>query len=76
MKKDVEVIVIDKKEYAILKELEINSTTYLYLSNLVDKDDIMIRKLDKFDNDTIIPLDSDKEFDLACSLFFKNVELQ
>jgi hypothetical protein len=72
MDKEVEIITIDNKDYAILKETETDSNTYFYLSNINDSNDIMIRKSSKEDNDLLIPLDNEKEFDLASSLLIKD----
>lgn len=63
----------DGIEYAIIDEIESNSTKYLYLSNVEDSDDFCIRKLALKDNEQVlIGLDDDAEFDLALMLFAKN----
>ena len=72
MNKDVEVVTIRNNDYAIINEIPYKDTVYLFLSNLNDEDDAIIQKLDK-DMDTIIPLDDDNEYDLACNIFFKNL---
>ncbi len=72
MEQEVEVVTIDQKEYAIIKEITLTDTTYVYLSNLVDIDDVMIRKYDKNDKDLIIPLSSEAEFKIACQAFFRD----
>ena len=71
MEQEVDIVTIDQKEYAIIKEIKINDTTYIYLSNLVDSEDVMIRKYDKNNRDLIIPLESDAEFDIACATFYR-----
>ena len=43
-------------------------TTYMYLSNLDDDNDNLIRKYTTVDQETIYPLDNDEEFELAMSL--------
>lgn len=68
--KDIEIVEIDNKKYGIMKEIIYKDTTYLYLSNIDDNQDVMIRKLK--DNDTIIPLDNGKEFDIASTLLLKD----
>ena len=68
--KDLEVIDIDDKSYLILKEVTKDKKTFLYLSNINDEEDTLIRKLEK---DVILPLESDKEFELACNLFIKEI---
>ena len=71
MKKDLEVITIDDKDYAVIKEVSHESNTYLYLSNILDEEDTLIRKIDKNDKDLVIPLESDQEFEIACNLLLK-----
>lgn len=72
MEKELEVITIDNKDYAIIKEKEYNDTTYIFLSNVTNPDDIMIRKSSETDKELFVPLESDKEFNIACLLLFKN----
>ena len=66
MEKELEVITIDNKDYAILKEKEYNDTTYIFLSNVANQDDIMIRKSSEEDKDLFVPLENEKEFNIAC----------
>ena len=72
MEKELEVITIDNKDYAILKEKEYNDTTYIFLSNVANQDDIMIRESSEEDKDLFVPLENEKEFNIACLLLFKN----
>lgn len=72
MNKELEVVTIRNNDYAIINEIPYKDTVYLFLSNLNDEDDAIIQKLDK-DMDTIIPLDDDKEYDLACSILFRSL---
>lgn len=72
MDKEVEVIDIYDKQYMIIKEVNHNDTDYLFLSNVSDSNDTMIRKTDKNDKDLIIPLSGDDEYELACLLFTKD----
>ena len=44
MEKELELITLGDKEYYILNEVKRNGTTYIYLSNVVDSDDTLIRK--------------------------------
>ena len=46
--------------------------TYIYLSNVIDRDDTLIRKSSKDEEDLYIPLESEEEFELACLLLFRN----
>ena len=68
--KDLEVVEIDDKSYLILKEVIKDNKTYLYLSNINDEEDTLIRKLE---NNDVLPLENDKEFELACNLFIKEI---
>ena len=72
MEKEVEVITLGDKEYYILNEVKHNGVTYIYLSNVIDRDDTLIRKNSKDDEDMYIPLQSEEEFELACLLLFRN----
>lgn len=65
---ELEVVTIDNKEYYILTELQGKTETYLYLSNVKDEEDVFLRKTDKKDPDTIIPLESDEELEEATKL--------
>ena len=72
MKKELEVITIDDKDYVIIEEVEHNNKTYLYLSNVINDEDTLIRKVDEDDKETILPLQDEQEFEIACNLLFKN----
>lgn len=66
--KDVEVVEIDNSTYVILKEVTHKDTSYLYLSNINDEDDMLIRKVDK---EMLVPLENEEEFEIACNLLIK-----
>lgn len=66
--KDVEVVEIDNTTYMILKEVNHKDTSYLYLSNINDEDDMLIRKVK---DDMIIPLENEEEFEIASNLLVK-----
>lgn len=68
---ELEVITVNDKEYVIIKEVQHNDTTFLYLSNLVDENDTLIRKRDK--KNDVFPLESEEEFELACNLLLKHL---
>lgn len=72
MKKEVEIITLGDKDYYILNEVKRNGVTYIYLSNVEDKDDILIRKSSSDDDSLYVPLESEDEFELACLLLFRN----
>lgn len=71
MDKELEVITIDEKDYLVIKEVTYKDDVYLYLSNKEDDEDNLIRKVDKNNKKIVIPLENDKEFELACSLLLK-----
>lgn len=62
----------DGLEYALIDEIENGDIKYCYLVNVNDENDFCIRKIDtKIDNETVIGLDSNHEFDKALLLFTK-----
>lgn len=73
MEKEIEVIEIDDKEYCILKEATYKEKTFLYLSNILDEEDTLIRKVSPEDKTIVIPLQDEKEFEIACNLLYKNI---
>ena len=58
---EFEALDIDGIEYLILDRSFIDGEEYLYLSNSEDENDVMFRKVDKTDNNFIIPLDNEEE---------------
>lgn len=66
--REVEYVLIDNKKYEVVMEKASGDTTYMYLSNLDDDNDNLIRKYTTVDQETIYPLDNDEEFELAMSL--------
>ena len=71
MEKELEVITIDDKDYVIIEEVDHENDKYLYLSNVIDEEDTLIRKINKDDENTVLPLKDESEFELACNLLFK-----
>lgn len=71
MEKELEIITLGNIDYYILSEVKNNGTTYIYLANVLDRDDTLIRKSSKDDEDLFIPLESEEEFELACLLLFR-----
>lgn len=62
----------DGIEYMVMDEIDNANTTYYYLANIDDEEDFCIRKIDKNkDNQLLVGLDSDQEFDRAMLLFMK-----
>ena len=66
--REVEYVLIDNKKYEVVMEKTSGDTTYMYLSNLDDENDNLIRKYTTVAQETIYPLDNDEEFELAMSL--------
>ena len=69
--KELETITIGKTDYAIVNEVKEKETRYVYLVNPKKKEDIMIRKSSKEDNELWIPLEDEEEYHLACMLLMK-----
>lgn len=70
----VEIVDIDNKKYMVLNEIEDSGETYLYLTNVKNPKEFMIQKVDKNDNDYLINLDDEEEFNRALSLFNKSID--
>lgn len=70
--KELEVITIGKKDYCIVREVEEDNVHYVFLSNVVNPGDIMIRKSSIEDPDLYIPLENEDEYYLANLLLFKD----
>lgn len=64
--KEVDVYTFDNKNYVLLDRIE----NYLFLSNEKNDHDMMIRKVENEDEDeeTLLPLESDEEFEKALLL--------
>lgn len=69
--KDIEIITINNKDYGIMKEIPYKECIYLYLSCIANPKDTMIRKVLKSNEDDIIVLQDNDEFELACTLLLK-----
>lgn len=61
---EIDVYTIDNKDYLLVDQIQ----EFLYLSNAEDEEDMMIRKLDQLDEELLLPLDSDEEFEKALLL--------
>ena len=70
--RELEVMTIDEKDYLILKEVFDHQTSYVFLSNMIDPEDMMIRKSSKSDKDLYVPLDSEEEYLFATQLLFQD----
>ena len=63
----------DGIEYAVIDEINYDNKKFIYLTNVNDHEDFCIRKIITENNEQfIIGLDDEQEFDLALMLFAKN----
>jgi len=68
------IVLEDNIRYAILKEIEKDGNTYVYLTNVEDAEDFCIRKVViENDNKFLVGLDSDEEFELVLLSFAKEM---
>lgn len=74
MTEEINIVVLeDGLEYAVIDEIKHNDNKYIYLTNVNDVEDFCIRKIIVENNEQfIIGLEDEKEFDLALMLFAKN----
>lgn len=75
MMRDVEVYLINGKEYMLLNKVTKDKDTYLYFSNISQEGDYLIRKLNRNNPDEMIPLDSEDEVKKAI-LLLTNKQLE
>ena len=71
MDRELDVVTIDGVNYLILEKIDYNDNSYVYLSNVMDMNDTLIKKIDKNDSKVVVPLHDENEFELACNLFLK-----
>lgn len=64
----------DGIEYVVLDEIDTGANTYVYLSNVDNEEDFCIRKVNNSDENTLLGLDSDDEFDEALLLYTKKYQ--
>lgn len=65
----IDYVIIDDKKYGILKETTYNEATYVFLANLKDPTDQLIKKYYESNKEELLPLDSDEEFNYILTLF-------
>lgn len=70
---NVDIYVINDEEYYLLDELEINGSTYLYLSKVDDEDYFMFRKRDQKDKEILLSLDSEDEVKMVALVFANKI---
>lgn len=65
----IDYVIIDDKKYGILKETTYNNATYVFLANLNNPKDQLIKKYYEANKDELLPLDSEEEFNYILTLF-------
>ena len=65
---DVDIYDIDGKEYMLLERITQKNNTYLYLSNVAEGNDYIIRKLNPKNEEEMMPLADEKEVQKAILL--------
>ncbi len=70
---DVDIYVINDEEYYLMEELEIEGTSYLYLSKVDNEDEYMFRKRDKEDPQVLVSLDDEQEVKMVALVFANKV---
>lgn len=65
----IEYITIDNKKYGISKEIKYENTIYVYLANLDDPKDQLIKKYTTTNPNELLPLETDAEFTFALNLY-------
>ena len=65
---NVDIYDIDGKEYMLLDQVTKNENTYLYLSNLEEGNDFIIRKLNHENEEEMLPLENEEEVKRAILL--------
>lgn len=61
---EVTIFSFDDKDYMLLDQIR----DYVYLSNVDDRRDMMIRKVDPSDDEVLLPIEDDEEFEKALLL--------
>ena len=72
---DVDIYDIDGKEYMLLDRVTQKNSTYLYLSNVEEGNDFIIRKLNPKNEEEMIPLKDEEEVKKAI-LLITNKQLE
>ncbi len=66
---EIEYVIIDDKRFGIINEVKSKNTTYVFLANLEDPTEQLIRKYTDSNQEDLLPLETDSEFEFAISLF-------
>lgn len=62
---------IDGNEYIVMNKVIIDNTTYLFLVNENDSDDLLLRKVINGKDDELFPLDDEKEISRVLEFYAK-----
>ncbi len=62
---------IDGNEYIVMNKVIIDNTTYLFLVNENDSDDLLLRKVINGKDDELFPLDDEKEVSRVLEFYAK-----
>lgn len=65
----IDYVSIDDKKYGVTKEKKFNNTIYVFLANLDNPRDQLIKKYYENATEELLPLESDFEFALAMNLY-------
>lgn len=68
----IEYVIIDDKRFGVISEIPHQDTVYVFLANIEDPSEQLIRKYKIENKDDLLPLETDQEFDFALKLFNKN----
>ena len=68
----IEYVIIDDKRFGVISEIPNQDTVYVFLANLEDPSEQLIRKYKIENKDDLLPLETDQEFVFALKLFNKN----
>ena len=68
---DIDVITLHDGDYYIIDSVIKDNIKYLLLSKIEDFENILIKKINLDNEDIVLPIESKKEFELACMLLFK-----
>lgn len=72
---DVDIYDIDGKEYMLLDRITQKNSTYLYLSNVEEGNDFIIRKINPKNEEEMMPLKDEEEVKKAI-LLITNKQLE
>lgn len=65
----IDYVSIDDKKYGVTKEKKFNDTIYVFLANLDNPRDQLIKKYYENAKEELLPLETDSEFAFAMNLY-------